>query len=316
MNSGHSRKLLSLAVLILCSCAARREAPQNTPEGQYTFASAEDAADALKTAVAGRDRQELLHIFGANAGELLSSGDDDADKERAAFIAARMAERTEVVQVGGGLEGQPAAVLIIGEARWPLPIPLVVERGRWRFDTALGRQEILNRRIGANELMVLALCRDYVRAQREYAEAGYNGGAYADRFFSTPGKKDGLFWEPRAGQPRSPIGPFAAKAADEAYVRTAFGAAAPYHGYYYRILTRQGPNARFGAKNYITQGGLRGGFALLAYPAKWDESGAMTFITGPDGIIYEKNLGRETPQIAAKIASFDPDASWRPAIGE
>jgi Protein of unknown function (DUF2950) len=201
-------------------------------------------------------------------------------------------------------------VLIIGREDWPFPIPLVRKDNAWRFDTAAGRDEILYRRIGRNELSAIQACLAYVDAQQEYAERGIAGsGVYSQRIVSRPGQKDGLYWPADSGMDESPLGELAANAAAEGYrvgqERT------PYHGYYYKVLTRQGPNASGGALNYIVRGKMIGGFALVAYPAEYRNSGVMTFVVNHQGNVYEKDLGPNTARIAAGMTAFNPDNTWR-----
>jgi Protein of unknown function (DUF2950) len=201
-------------------------------------------------------------------------------------------------------------VLIMGREDWPFPIPLVRKDGTWRFDTAAGREEILYRRIGRNELDAIETCLAYVDAQQEYAERGVAGnGVYAQRIVSRPGKKDGLYWPAQSGTDESPLGELAASAAAEGY--RAGQQRAPYHGYYYKVLTRQGPNAPGGALDYVVRGNMIGGFALVAYPAEYRNSGVMTFLVSHQGNVYEKDLGPDTARIAAGMTAFNPDNSWR-----
>jgi len=208
------------------------------------------------------------------------------------------------------MEGTDKAVLIIGHEDWPFPIPLVRKDGTWRFDTSAGREEVLYRRIGRNELSAIQACLAYVDAQQEYAERGIAGnGVYAQRIVSGPGKKDGLYWPAQPSEDDSPLGEFAASAAAEGY--RVGQQRAPYHGYYYKVLTRQGPNAAGGALDYIVRGRMIGGFALVAYPAEYRNSGVMTFLVNHRGDVYEKDLGSNTTRIAAGITAFNPDNTWR-----
>jgi hypothetical protein len=201
-------------------------------------------------------------------------------------------------------------VLIIGQEDWPFPIPLVRKDSTWRFDTAAGREEILYRRIGRNELSAIQACLAYVDAQQEYAEQGVAGrGVYAQRIVSRPGKKDGLYWPPESSADESPLGDLAASAAAEGY--RVGEQRAPYHGYYYKVLTRQGSNAPGGALDYIVRGRMIGGFALMAYPARYRSSGVMTFLVNHRGDVYEKDLGPNTARIAVGITAFNPGNTWR-----
>jgi hypothetical protein len=281
------------------------------PKGraQKQFKSAEEAVNALFRALKNNDSKELMAILGPEAKDLVYSGDPFADKE-GHEIAVKMFEENYVI-VKAGFQKQ---VLELGKNHWPLPIPIVEQDGSWRFDTKAGKEEILNRRIGRNELGAIQTCLAYVDAQREYVERAHQGQAlkeYAQRFLSEPGKKDGLYWETRPDEPPSPAGIFVANARKEGYEGDPSGKPVPFHGYYYRILKAQGKNARGGACDYLVKGKMIGGFALIAYPAKYGSSGIMTFVVNHDGIVYEKDFGRKTELAASKIKLFDPDATWR-----
>ena len=212
------------------------------------------------------------------------------------------------------LESDSQATLVIGDDEWPMPIPLVKSGGRWRFDSRQGEKEILARRIGANELAAIQVCLAIVDAEHEYAaqdRAGDGVPHYAARFVSTPGNHDGLYWETQTDEPPSPLGPLLAAAASEGYTNSEFRTLEPYHGYYYKILTSQGADAPGGAYDYLVKGKMIGGFAVLAYPARYGASGVMSFMVNHEGVVYEKNLGRRTAERAAEITSFNPDASWK-----
>ena len=265
---------------------------------------------ALITANRSGNEAELLKILGPHAKELIFSGDVVADKEGrdmfvAAYDAAHKLEKT----------GDSKEVLIVGHNAWPLPIPLVRQNNSWWFDTAAGEQEILDRRIGRNELNVIEICRAYVKAQREYADKHFHESGkfeYAQHFLSHEGKRDGLYWPTNHGENESPMGPLIAFA--EAENSNAIGDVSqhkPYHGYYYKILTRQSKYAPRGSINYIVNGGMTGGFALLAFPAKYGDSGIKTFMVNQDGFIYEKDLGPNTSRNAAAITQYNPDQSWK-----
>lgn len=277
-------------------------------EPPATFASAQQAVDALVTATRNTRLADLRQILGTAGRALIWSGDRVADRVgRDKFIVAYdHGHRLEMT-------GSTGAVLIVGPEQWPFPIPLVRDATGWRFDTPTGVQEILNRRVGRNELNVIELCRAFVVAQREYAALDPMGSGlaeFAQNLLSTPGTRDGLYWPAGPGEPDSPLGPLVASARAEGYQRTPVAQPIPYHGYYYRILTRQGANAPGGARDYIVDGHMRGGFALVAFPAKLGNSGVMTFLVNQTGIVYQKNLGPDTPTIAIQIAAFDPDATW------
>lgn len=276
---------------------------------QREFATAQDAVQALVAAVRSDDQPELLRILGPKGEPLIRSGDRIADQEgRVRLVNAYdAAHRVE-------FESASMATLVVGAEQWSLPIPVVKQGERWHFDTDASVQRILDRRVGRNELNVIEVCRQYVAAQREYASMDRlaNGlGQFAQRFDSSPGKHDGLYWEAAPGEPPSPFGPLVAKARAEGYHdKDQPDRPAPYHGYYYRILTRQGAHAAGGAKDYVVNGHMTSGFALLAYPAKWGDSGIMTFMVNQDGIVFEKNLGPDTAKLAREIGEYDPDLSW------
>jgi len=210
-------------------------------------------------------------------------------------------------------DGDGRATLVLGDDDWPFPIPLVRVNENWRFDTAAGRDEILFRRIGRNELSTIQAALAYVDAQQDYAEKNFGGAnAYAQRIVSRPGKKDGLYWPAVQGEPESPLGEFAARAALDGY--RPGQQRIPFHGYYYKVLTRQGPAAPGGALDYIVKGNMIGGFALIAYPAEYDNSGIKTFMVNQDGVVYEKDLGLNTARIASGIAAFNPDQGWEKVV--
>ncbi len=278
---------------------------------QRHFATPDMAVEAMVAASRDHSEPRLLAILGSEGGELIHSGDAIADRRgRQDFVTAYdQAHRIE-------LKGADTAELVIGKDEWPLPIPLLREKGGWHFNTAAGKEEILNRRIGRNELKVIDVCREYVRAQREYSLLKIGGqSAFAQKFTSASGRKDGLYWPAAAGEPQSPLGPLVAEARASGYAARSGSAAHarsnPFHGYYFRILTAQGADAPGGAKSYLVGGHMTQGFALIAYPVRYGDSGIMTFIVDQNGIVYEKNLGPQTPKLAGNIAEFDPDASWR-----
>lgn len=258
-------KALAIVVAAACWCWPASCAPANAPEA---FARPEQAVDALLAASRSNEPAALLAIFGPAGQDLVTSGDAIADREARARFIERYSRDEHIVR-----NSPDRATLVIGAEQWPFPIPIVRENGVWHFDAAAGRQEILNRRIGRNELNAMEVCREYVRAQRDYgadAEAEKLPAQYAQKFISSPGRHDGLYWSaPPAGK-QSPIGPQMARARAEGYGESeANGGPAPYHGYYYRILTRQGPAAPGGARNYVRGGRMTGGFALIAFPAKY-----------------------------------------------
>jgi len=272
---------------------------------QQAYSSPEDAAASLAVAVKTGTRSAILKVFGNDAEDIVESGDDVADAEtRRRFLAAYDAKHSIKA------EGNKKATLILGTDDFPFPIPLVNNTGGWEFDAAAGRLEILYRRIGRNELDVIQTCLAFVDAQNEYAEkdrTGQGGGVYAQRIVSSPGKKDGLFW--RDDLDPSPLGELAGQASAEGY--KAGDQAAPYHGYYFRILKGQGSDAPGGAFYYVVKGKMIGGFALIAYPAEYGNSGVMTFMVNHAGIVYQKDLGARSEMTARRITLFDPDQTWK-----
>jgi hypothetical protein len=273
---------------------------------QQSFKTAEEAASALVSAAKAGDRKAMLTVLGPEGADIVSSGDSVADASARNRVIESYDAKHQLV-----MEGTDKAVLIIGREDWPFPIPLVRKDNAWRFDTAAGRDEILYRRIGRNELSAIQACLAYVDAQQEYAERGVGGsGVYAQRIVSRPGRKDGLYWPAQSSDDESPLGEFAASAAAEGY--RAGQQRAPYHGYYYKVLTRQGPNASGGALDYIVRGRMIGGFGLVAYPAEYRNSGVMTFVVNHQGNVFEKDLGPNTARIAAGMTAFNPDNTWRP----
>jgi hypothetical protein len=271
-------------------------------EAQQSFNSSDDAASALASAVKSGIRQDMLKVLGADGEDIIDSGDEVADKAaREEFLTAYDAKHS--VKVDG-----KKAWLIIGADDFPFPIPLVHSKSGWAFDTSEGQQEILYRRIGRNELDTVQTCLAFVDAENEYAEKdrGDGPGVYAQRIVSSPGKKDGLYWPSDSNE--SPLGQLAAEASAEGY--KVGSEPQPYHGYYYRILTQQGQSAPGGAMSYIVKGKMIGGFALIAYPAEYGNSGVMTFIVNHAGTVYQKDLGESTAARVKSMISFDPDKMW------
>jgi hypothetical protein len=299
-----------LAVAGCASPATTTAAPPSVkPAAEESFATPDQAVDALVTATRSDDKASLIKILGPGAGKLIHSGDRVADKEaREKFLAAYDKAHSVVVD-----DDDDRATLVVGSEEWPMPIPLVSGTEGWWFDTASGEEEILNRRIGRNELNVIEVCRVYVDAQREFAAQHPLDGhkhEYAQRFVSTPGQHDGLYWEAPQGAAQSPLGPLIASATAEGYTGKTLGKQTPYHGYYYKILKAQGPHSPTGAKDYIKDGHMTRGFALIAFPARYGDSGVMTFIVNRHGIVFEKNFGPDTTKIAGGIKEFDPDSGW------
>jgi len=278
---------------------------------QKAFATSEEAVSAFVNALKDNNNKELLTIFGADANELISSGDEVADQQRREMFVNAFDEQHKIEPEGDKL------VLVVGKNDWPFPIPLVKLAEQWIFDTAAGKEEILNRRIGNNELSTIQVMLAIVDAQREYAMKDREGDGllkYAQKFKSDPGKKNGLYWETKEGEEPSPLGDLSAGARREGYFKgTSSEGPQPYHGYFYRILTAQGANAVGGAFDYIVKGKMIGGFAVVAYPAEYGNSGVMTFIVNHDGVVYQKDLGEDTEQEAQAIKLFDPDKTWTKA---
>lgn len=285
-----------------------------SPSDQASFPSASAAVEALISAAKSGNSEQVLQILGADAAAVVRSGDPVADDQARERFLKAYAE-------AHGLKGQKdgSQVLHIGSEDYPFPIPLVQENGAWKFDTAAGLDEILSRRIGGNELATIEVLKAYVDAQIEYAsiDRDGNGPQYARRIMSTQGKQDGLYWDAN-GQGESPLGPLIAQAQAEGYGGgTAAGQTSnPYHGYIFKILLRQGTAATGGASNYLVNDRMIGGFAMVAAPAKYGNSGIMTFIVNQDGKVFEKDLGEETLRLVSEMDTFDPDSSWRPSQSE
>jgi Protein of unknown function (DUF2950) len=272
-------------------------------QAQQTFKSPDEAASALVVAVRSGMKQDVLKVLGSDGEDIIDSGDDVADADaRAKFLSAYDAKHSLTV------DGR-RALLFIGADDFPLPIPLIHNKTGWEFDTEEGRHEILYRRVGRNELDAIQTCLAFVDAEDEYAEKdrGDGIGVYAQKIVSSPGKKDGLYWPSDSND--SPLGELAADASAEGY--KASGEPRPYHGYYYRILIQQGARAPGGAMSYIVEGKMIGGFALIAYPAEYGNSGVMTFMVSHAGTVFEKDLGQNTVTRVKSMASFDPDQSWK-----
>ncbi len=278
-----------------------------------TFASPEQAVDALVAAARANDPAETEKILGRPGRKLVYSGDRVADQNGRDKFVADYDQKHAIDK-----QGDTKATLVVGADGWPMPIPIVKQGDVWLFDTKAGADEILNRRIGRNELNAIQVCGAIVDAEHDYAAKDRTGQGYleyAQKFTSSPGKRDGLYW-PNAPDEESPIGPLVASARAEGYSPGTHTSGSrdkhsPYHGYFYRILKRQGADAPGGAYSYVVNGHMIGGFAVVAFPAKYGDSGVMTFIAGQDGVVYEKNLGRDTTAAARRMTTFNPDASWQ-----
>jgi hypothetical protein len=295
LKSVHRAALSAIVMLVLLTTASQAQQSYPTPE---------DAAAALAAAVKSGSKDEILKVLGSAADDIVSSGDDVADADtRQRFVSVYDTKHSIKA------EGNKSATLILGAEDFPFPIPLVNTKAGWQFDTDEGRNEVLRRRIGRNELDAIQTALAYVDAQNEYADKdrGEGIGVYAQRIVSSPGKKDGLFW--RDDSDPSPLGELAAQASSEGY--KVDGQGAPYHGYYFRILKGQGPDAPGGALNYVVNGKMIGGFALIAWPAEYGNSGVMTFLVNHAGTVYQKDLGKRTDAIASRTALFDPDQTWK-----
>jgi hypothetical protein len=300
---GAIARAVALAATVIAGAGCASASPKS-------FNSPEAGVEALVGALRPYDESRAVAVLGPEADDVLVSGDPVADENtREAFLAAYDRRHRIVTEDDG------SATLLVGDDDWPMPIPLVRSGGTWRFDTASGKDEILNRRIGNNELSTIEVCRAIVDAQQEYADADptHSGSrAYAPKFLSDPGARNGLFWETREGEPPSPLGELVAEAVVEGYPlpTSADRTPQPYHGYYYKMLTAQGPSAPGGARSYVERGHLTGGFGVVAWPADYLNSGVMTFMVNQDGVVYQRDLGPDTALIAGSMTAFDPDASW------
>jgi Protein of unknown function (DUF2950) len=289
--------LILSAALVVGSVAA---------SAQERFNSSEDAVTALVDAAKAEDQKALLKVLGPKGQQIVSSGDPVADRAAREKFVTAYGTKHSITR-----DSLDKATLVIGDDDWPFPIPVVRKHDGWQFDTGAGLDEILRRRIGRNELAAIQVMLAYVQAQNEYASLDPDGlgpHVYAQRIVSSPGKKDGLYWPTAEGEEPSPLGDLAAQASAEGY--KVGQKPIPYHGYFYRVLKRQGASANGGAYDYVVSGKMIGGFALLAYPAEYGNSGIMTFMVNHDGMVFQKDLGRRTEKIAPKIDSFAPDSTW------
>jgi Protein of unknown function (DUF2950) len=288
-----------LSLSSLCSLAG----------GEPVFQSPQAAVDALVAAVKDGGTEKIVAVLGPDGQRLASSGDDVAD------AAARQRFLTAYEEAHEAKESDGRAVLIVGKDEYPFPIPIVADAGAWRFDTAAGEEEILDRRIGQNELSAIQVLKAYVDAQHEYAEVDRDGKGvqYAQRLLSSEGKQDGLYWPTAENAPESPFGSLIAEARAEGYRKTS-DSPQPYHGYLFRVLSAQGKNAAGGERDYVVNGRMLGGYGLIAIPAEYANAGVKTFMVNQDGVVFEKDLGEETVDQAGAIKSFDPDASWAKVV--
>jgi hypothetical protein len=275
---------------------------------QSKFATPDDAVKALLEALSADKVEQLQAIFGPEALATVASGDAVSDKQDREVVRLAIEQSWRWVPLGADRQE-----LIIGQEQWPFPIPLAKLGAQWQFDSEAGKQEVIARRIGRNELGVIDLCHGYVDLQREYAAESRDGkaaGLFAQQLRSTPGHHDGLYWETSPGEEPSPLGDLVAQAEDEGYARDQTEGS-PFWGYRFRILTAQGEAARGGKRSYIVNGDMSGGFALVAYPAKYGSSGVMTFVVNHEGAVYEKDLGKDTSSLAAHLTDYNPDDSWQ-----
>jgi hypothetical protein len=293
---------------VLTACLAVSVAFGAPPADQQNFATPEAAVQALVKAAQAKDMTALLRLFGPLGKPLVDSGDPVADKNARDEFLARFKAANSLDK------SQPdKAMLEVGEDKWPFPIPISQRDGRWFWNSAAGAEEVVNRRIGENELATIQSCLAFVDAQQEFYVRNVQKDPlqhFANKLISTAGKKDGLYWPSKEGEPQSPLGEEFAQARAEGYLHPDAQKGAPFHGYIYRMLVRQGPNAQGGAYDYLVNGELLGGFALIAFPAEYGSSGIMTFIVNHDGIVYSRDLGPNTEQVAMGTAEFNPDSMW------
>ncbi|HMF97827.1 MAG TPA: DUF2950 domain-containing protein [Vicinamibacterales bacterium] len=308
------RSIVMLASAFACVMAFLTFSPAAAGQAvkQRTFASPEDAVRALIDTVKKGDLDGLMTIFGPDAQDVVNSSDPATGRRNREVFTVATAERWRLAD-----DSANRKTLVIGNEDWPFPVPLVKQGNAWRFDTAAGKEEIIARRIGQNEEAAIETCLAYVTAQQRYAQSGHDGkpaGIYATTFQSDPGKENGLYWPAAHGQKRSPLGDLVADAAEDGRsIGGARGERVPLHGYYFKILTAQGPAAQGGAKSYTVNGQMTAGFALVAWPAEYDVTGVMTFIVNQDTVVREKDLGQGTEAAVRSMTAYNPDKSWKPA---
>jgi Protein of unknown function (DUF2950) len=314
MNSFKRPFLVSVLMAASFLCAGLTAAPKPKTDAapvsdskQKQFNSPKEAADALVQAAEAYDVAALTEILGPGSADIVSSADPVEDKNRALAFAAKAKEKSSIAT---DPKNSNRAILTIGSDNFPAPIPIVKQKGKWTFDTKAGRQEILNRRIGANELDAIAICRGYVEAQEQYAEEKHDDSKvnqFAQRIISTPGKHDGLAWKNADGTWGGPVGEDIAKALEQGYTKQS----QPFHGYYFKVLKGQGPAAPKGEMDFVVGGTMIGGFALVAAPAQYRVTGVNTFLVGPGGVVYEKDLGANTLQAFEAMDRYNPDKTWK-----
>jgi hypothetical protein len=305
MNTKHTLRIALALVGLAVAAGCARQPEQSATAG---FSTPEEAVSALVAALEKNDLEQLKTLLGPSSAELLDSGDAVQDAgDRAEFLAGYAAKNAIVD------DGADRKILVTGEDDWPMPVPIVKRDGKWVFDGEAGVDELIYRRVGANELGAIDVSRGFVSAQLEYASEGRDGdppGIYALKLISDEGMHNGLYWPTEDDEAPSPAGPFVAAAAAEGYRKAEGDARSPYHGYFYRLLFAQGPNANGGAREYFEDGLLTEGFALIAWPADYGSSGVMTFMVNQDGVVFQKDLGDDTATAVESIQAFDPDSSW------
>jgi hypothetical protein len=306
-----ARGVVCLCCAVCIVAVAQQSATKtaaSAPSGAEGFDSPKQAADALVAAADKFDEPALVQIFGPEGKEIVASGESAQDREKATQFAAKAREK-ESISVDP--KNRTRAFLLVGNESWPFPVPLVKRAGKWYFDAKAGKQEILYRRIGANELDAIGICRGYVEAQYDYAmqkREGYDVNQYAQRIISTKGKQDGLAWQNADGSWAGPVGEKVGAAIEQGYTKRT----EPYHGYFFKVLKGQGSAAPLGKMNYVVNGAMIGGFALMAAPAEYRVTGVKTFMVSNDGVVYQKDLGPNTLEEFQKTELFNPDRSWTP----
>lgn len=293
--------LMSVGLLLVTAILATVGKAQQ--KDQKTFSTAEEASQAIYAAAKTNDEKAVLEIFGVGGKQILSSGDIVEDEDSRSTFVQAYEEMHRLVNEPDG-----TVTLYVGAKNWPTPVPLVHKGDRWYFDTEAGAREILFRRIGRNEVEAIHICRALAAAEKEFFQQRHE---YAQKIFSEEGRQDGLYWQVANGEQESPIGPLIAQAVKEGYSKSAQGAPTPYRGYLFHILAAQGKNASGGAKSYITGGTMTGGFAFVAYPAEYRSSGVKTFVVSANGVVFEKDLGKDTKAAAESMTMFNPDSTWQ-----
>jgi hypothetical protein len=312
-----SPKILSLALALtivglvlparIATSETKEDATGAPPSQQKQFATPKEAADALVAAAETFDLPALKEILGPESEDIVSSQDPVMDKNRAMMFAAKAKEKSVIEK---DPDNPNRAILSIGNENFPVPIPIDKQHGKWSFDTKVGREEIINRRVGANELDAIEICHGFVDAQEEYAAEKHDDSKvnqYAQKIISTPGRQDGLAWKNDDGTWGGPVGEDIAKAIEQGYSKKS----QPYHGYYFKVLTGQGPAAPMGEMDFVVEGAMIGGFALAAAPAEYRVTGVQTFIVGPSGVVYQKDLGPDTLKAFQEMERFNPDKTWK-----